>query len=318
MSYATKRKLAIRSKKSPMPVDHPVAVWLDAYRPEIVSASVWVGGLSEFVAGLVRELDVGLEASKRYARVLAGVGAWSLRQGFDLDSEVVLCPATVDAYMAGGLPGASNGSLMAVRGDLRLLGTSLTREAPWVQRPEPIARKSLSAPYTEPEAAAIRRDVLRQSTPLRAQVGRAIVALGLGVGLDGRWNVHVTGNDVAEYDGVVCVTVGDPFARVVVVRDEFAEDVLALADDAGTGRLVAGSTSKNAAAKAAARVVIDQGHISLSAKRLRSSWLVAHLVNRTPLPALLEAAGLKSLASLSDLVPFLGECDDASGFLRGA
>ncbi len=104
MSYATKRKLAIRSKKSPMPVDHPVAVWLDAYRPEIVSASVWDGGLSEFVAGLVRELDVGLEASKRYARVLAGVGAWSLRQGFDLDSEVVLCPATVDAYMAGGLP----------------------------------------------------------------------------------------------------------------------------------------------------------------------------------------------------------------------
>ncbi len=39
-----------------MPVDHPVAVWLDAYRPEIVSASVWDGGLSEFVAGLVMEL----------------------------------------------------------------------------------------------------------------------------------------------------------------------------------------------------------------------------------------------------------------------
>jgi hypothetical protein len=46
--------------------------------------------------------------------------------------------------------------------------------------------------------------------------------------------------------------------------------------------------------------------------------LVAHLVNRTPLPALLEAAGLKSLASLSDLVPFLKECDDPANFLRGA
>ncbi len=301
-----------------MPADHAVAVWLDAYRPEAVPVSVWDGGLSEFVAGLVKELDVGLDASKRYARVLARLGAWSLKQGFELDREAVLCPATVDAYVGVGMPGASNGSLMAARGDLRLLGTTLTRTAPWVQRPEPIARMSLSAPYTEAEVAAIRRDVLRQSTPLRAQAGRALLALGLGAGLDGRWNVHVTGNDVAEYDGVVTVTVGDPLARVVVVRDEFAEDLLALAADAGNGRLVAGSTSKNAAAKAAARIVIDQGHIKLSAKRLRSSWLVAHLVNRTPLPALLEAAGLKSLASLSDLVPFLGECDDPAGFLRGA
>ena len=318
MSYATKRKLAIRSKKSPIPADDAVAVWLDAYRPDAVPAPVWDGGLSEFVGGLVKELDVGLDASKRYARVLACLGAWSLKQGFELDREVVLCPATVDAFVDGGMPGASNGSLLAARGDLRLLGTTLTRTAPWVQRPEPISRKSLSAPYTEAEVAAIRRDVLRQSTPLRAQAGRALVALGLGAGLDGRWNVHVTGNDVAECDGLVTVTVGDPFARIVVVRGEFVDDVLALADDAGNGRLVAGSTSKNAAAKAAARVVIDQGHVSLSAKRLRSSWLVAHLVNRTPLPALLEAAGLKSLASLSDLVPFLKECDDPANFLRGA
>ena len=230
----------------------------------------------------------------------------------------MLCPATVDAYLAGGLPGASNGSLLAIRGDLRLLGTSLTREAPWVQRPEPITRTSLSAPYTEVEVAAIRRDVLRQSTPLRAQAGRAIVALGLGAGLDGRWNVHITGTDIVENDGLVTITVGDPAERLVVVRDEFADELLDLAAQAGSGRLVAGSTSKNAAAKAAGRVVIDQGHISLSAKRLRSSWLLAHLANRTPLTALLQAAGLRSFASLSDLVPFLHNAVDPAEFLRGA
>ena len=49
-----------------MPTDDAVAVWIDAYQPEIVSASVWDGALHDFVAGLVRELDVGLEASKRY------------------------------------------------------------------------------------------------------------------------------------------------------------------------------------------------------------------------------------------------------------
>jgi len=318
MSYATKRKLAIRSKKSPMPTDDVVAVWVDAYQPEVVSASVWDGALHDFVAGLVRELDAGLEVSKRYARVLAGLGAWSLGQGFDLDREVVLCPATVDAYMAGGLPGASNSSLLAIRGDLRLLGTTLTHEAPWVQRPEPITRTSLSAPYTDAEVAAIRRDVSRQSTPLRVQVGRAIVALGLGAGLDGRWNVHVTGTDVAENDGLVTVTVGDPAERLVVVRDEFADELLDLAAQAGSGRLVAGSTSRNAAAKAAGRVVIDQGHISLSAKRLRSSWLLVHLANQIPLPVLLAAAGLQSLASLSDLVPFLDNDGDPAEYLRGA
>jgi len=54
-----------------MPADDAVAVWLDAYRPDAVPAPVWDGGLSEFVADLVKELDVGLDASKRYARVLA-------------------------------------------------------------------------------------------------------------------------------------------------------------------------------------------------------------------------------------------------------
>ena len=74
-----------------MPADHAVAVWLDAYRPDAVPAPVWDGGLSEFVAGLVKELDVGLDASKRYARVLARLGAWALKHGFDLDREAVLC-----------------------------------------------------------------------------------------------------------------------------------------------------------------------------------------------------------------------------------
>ena len=45
-----------------MPADDAVAVWLDAYRPDAVPAPVWDGGLSEFVGGLVKELDVGLES----------------------------------------------------------------------------------------------------------------------------------------------------------------------------------------------------------------------------------------------------------------
>ncbi len=37
-----------------MPADHPVAVWLDAYRPDAVPVSVWDGGLSEFVGAWSR------------------------------------------------------------------------------------------------------------------------------------------------------------------------------------------------------------------------------------------------------------------------
>jgi hypothetical protein len=64
---------------------------------------------------------------------------------------------------------------------------------------------------------------------------------------------------------------------------------------------------------------VGHGHPALSAARLRSTWLVYHLMVSTRLPELIRAAGLAGVTVLSDLladVPVLGD-EQTAAMLRG-
>lgn len=101
---------------------------------------------------------------------------------------------------------------------------------------------------------------------------------------------------------------------------EWDSEVLDLAATEGGQFLVGGlSTSKNRAGALAASVVVPNGHPRFSAPRLRSTWLVTHLILGTRLPELARAAGLRGVTVLSDLlsnVPALDEVE-AAEMLRG-
>lgn len=116
------------------------------------------------------------------------------------------------------------------------------------------------------------------------------------------------------------VRVREPAARVVPVLLAWEEEVIGLAESAGAEVLVGGtSTARNRAGALAASVIVAHGHPKLSASRLRSTWLVTHLVMGTRLPELARAAGLQGLTVLSDLLPYVPFVDEASAveMLRG-
>ena len=107
-------------------------------------------------------------------------------------------------------------------------------------------------------------------------------------------------------DGAVLVRVGDPMARVVPVLARWESDVLELAATADDEFLVGGySTSRNRASALTASLMVPPGHPKLSCARLRSTWLLWHLMAGTRLPELAGAAGLQGVTVLSDL---LGRC----------
>jgi len=263
-------------------------------------------------------LDGGA-AAVRVVRVLARLAVWAVGEGLPLDAEVVLDPDTVERFVAVGL--ADDRSRATYRAVLRRVGPLLTTRAPWEARPATVARRQVAVPYTPRELEGLRTAALAQSTPGRVRAARALLALGAGAGLDGRWVAGVSARDVTVGDGALLVRVGDPAARVVPVLACWEREIVDLAATAGCEFLVGGrSTARNRAGSLAASLVVANGSPSLSASRLRSTWLVAHLANGTRLPELARAAGMQGVTVLSDLLPFVPalEDDEALALLRVA
>jgi hypothetical protein len=257
-------------------------------------------------------------SSLKVARVLARLAAWAAGEGLPLDVEVVLDPDTVERFVAVGL--ADDGSRATYRSTLRRIGPLLTSKAPWEARPAPVARRHVALPYTAVELDWLRGDARTQPTAGRVRAARALLALGAGAGLDGRWITRVEAEDVRMGGGVVLVRVGEPSPRSVPVLAAWEDEILELAATAGGEFLVGGrSVSKNRAGALAASVVVANGHPRFSASRLRSTWLVTHLVMGTRLPELAGAAGLQGITVVSDLLPFVPALDDeaAAAMLRG-
>lgn len=296
-----------------------VNAWLERYEPRFVPSQLWHGQLRDFVVPAVAKLAPASPSSAgEMARVLIRISAWCLSQGLSLDWERVLEPDTVERFVSVGI--TDNGCRATFRALLRRLGPLLTSKAPWEPRPESVSRRHLASPYSPDELDVLWRDAEHQSTPARLRAGQALIALGAGAGLDGRWVTKVTTGDVVGRDGIVFVRVGEPVARDVPVLARWELEVLRLAATAGDMFLVGGhSLSRNRAGFLACKFQAAQGHPQLSAPRLRSTWLVHHLTIGTRLPELAKAAGLAGVTVLSDLLPNVAALDpeQAAVMLRG-
>jgi hypothetical protein len=292
--------------------------WLDGYRSLGLAPAMWAV-VRPFVADAAERLGLdGGAGAMRVVRVLARLAAWALGEGLPLDVEVALDPDTVERFIAVGL--ADDRSRATYRAVLRRVGPLLTKRAPWGAMPATVARRQVAAPYTLDELRSLRSDSVAQPTARRVRAARALLALGAGAGLDGRWVARVDAGDVATQGGVVLVTVGAPSARIMPVLAGWEDEVLELAATAGGEFLVGGrSVSKNRADSLAASLIVGNGHPRFSASRLRSTWLVTHLAMGTRLPELARAAGLQGVTVLSDLLPFVPALDEESALevLRG-
>lgn len=276
------------------------------------------------VGSFVRAMavDLGLDqdtpANYRTRRQLLRLSLWATGEGLALDREVILDPSTVDRFAEMAL--VNDRSRATYRAALRRVGPLLTKRAPWEPRPASLARRQVAPPYTAPEVLILRKDALVQPTAARRRAARALLALGLGTGLDGRWVNRVVSRDVQDSASGVVVEVGEPMARRVMALAQWDEELIALAETAGDQFLVGGySTSTRRTGHLTERLVVPTGHPRLAPARLRSTWLVTHLRAGTRLPELCGAAGLEGVTVLSDLLELVEPLDEiaAAAMLRG-
>ncbi len=278
-----------------------------SYRPLGIAESRWEV-VKEFVTSHLGRLNVGIATLRPLLATMARLAAWCVDEHIPLNIDDVLDPDTVERFCAEGLHGTDS-SISTARSHLRRLGPVLTTTAPWEPPPVAYVRPRLPEPYTDAELRCIERDINRQATPARCTAAEAVVVLGLGAGLDGRWYTKICGRDIRVADDVVVVLVPEPHARQVVVRASYVERLLALKDAAGDKPLVGCKVDhRNAARNIAARTVIDQGRLSFDPGRFRSTWMVAHMAQ---FPVFLQAAGLAGFGTLGDLLPFVDPVPDA-------
>lgn len=277
----------------------------EEYRP--VDEPRW-NEVDEFVRSGVKAGDpASYPHAHRMTRALTRHGLYCIDEGVLLDPEEAMHPDRVEAFVASQLKG-STGCAQDYLGDLRRAGRQMTTKAPY-RSPLRVSRRSSKDPYTGVELQQLHRVIETQSTEMKKQSGLAMYFLGVACGLDGRWVTHVGPGDLAcTTSGDLVVSVRREPTRLVPVDPTYAVALKRFAEGVTTEKLVGKhSTSANRVTALVKGILIPPGAPSLNLGRLRSTWLANHLVQGTPLPHLLEAAGLETLTSLGPLLPIVAE-----------
>ena len=283
-------------------VEASVRLAMRAYGP---SSAKWVstqgGHVARFAVWLLQ----------RPARTEAG--DLQLREFADID--------LVTAYVAG--PMAD--SPAATRATARAVLTRIVHRLRPDTAPERIAYTPIKAPYTPTECAAFVRLARNQPTKDRRRALSALVALGLGAGLDGHdlreiAPVHIREVTLSEDRTVLVVTVpGGQRPRTVVMRDAYTDllrEAIALHKSSKRGKNTPLTGVKPSRANVGSAVtdnaVTATGPgVDISTARLRSTWLLACMCASIPLNVLLCTAGLRSARTLADLLPYCPAPNDA-------
>lgn len=244
-------------------------------------------------------------STHRLLRALTRLALFCLDRDMPLDPETCLNPDVVAHFLEVGVDHGP--TARAYRADIKRVAVLATKKAPWVPRQQ-LGRTTAPQPYTSAELEALVRCVATQPTQVTRQAGRALIALGLGAGLDGRWAGRIGPADMEETSDGLFLHVQAPFPRRVLVLPPWDNKLLALSAEHDTACFVGqGSTSQNRVTSLVKRVRTAPPSPPLVLGRLRATYLLQNLISGTPLPDLLEEAGLKSLRAFDHLVPALGK-----------
>lgn len=240
----------------------------------------------------------------KYLSHLSDFAAWAHAEGVPLVREALLDPEVIERYVAVGMSGSKDSTRATRRAILRRIARHCA--SPPQDLPLPIAYRRVRPPYSPEEINGLLALASAQPTASRRRTLRAILHLGLGCGIASRDLAWVRGQDVEELpDGAVIVTVsGGTRPRTVITLQAHETPLLQLARAAGSDLLIGGNTRgrRNVTRGPFERVVGGEDLPRLETARLRSTWLLTHLRARTPLPALMDAAGLTTVRPLEDLL----------------
>lgn len=236
--------------------------------------------------------------------------AWQTR-GVPAQTMSMFRRRLVEEFVHLGMPDFSRSSRATYRSALLAIADAVT---PAYEKTLPIPRSKPTAPYTQPEVAALRSWSLRQGSPSRRRDAMTLLALGLGAGLATRELLSVRGTDFEWRDGGLHVAVWESRPRLVPVLPGWTAPMIAAFESEDRDRWLF-RPGRQGVRGAQVTDFLHRGQqtdLDVRPTRMRTTWLLMHLTAGTSPRELLQIAGLENLAALDRIAGFLPASAEAT------
>jgi len=296
------------------PLSQEIEELHDTYVPRVLPIEQWNLVAEDAKAWLRMLSPTDRYIAMRMMLFFARLALWAIEHNIPLDPDVLFSPVMTDRFVDHLAQDVSEARAKEYRARIRRYGPALTKPGTW-----PVKSQQIKRSRVYPPLSLLDEDLLYESARRRGINYEALVVLGCGCGLDGRWLPHVKGTDVSVFDDWVYVEAPDPDARRIPARARIAADLLRIAETVGDDYLIGGtgSSAKNRSWYLARALSSKKGR-RVNIGELRSTWFAAHLRNNTDLRYLRRISGVTSFNRLVEVMGYIEDPDDWLSVDQGA
>ncbi len=291
---------------APVRPEDTVSGTVDRFRPRDVPDALWdrINAMVKdavIVTGPTRMSD-----AENQLTILAQLVVWADRIGQPLVPEVLLRPDTIDRFIHEGCARLTPGSRTNYRTQLWKIGAAVLGPSVYPPKSIGMPRSGVVPPYSAAEVTDLTSWGRGLPTAYMRRNVRALLGIGLGAGLMSEDIQRLVGTDITVHgaDVVVNVVASDK-PRKVPVLPEWADDVLALAQESGDLPYFCPERDRITARDIIS--FIERGSPDHKARfnvqQLRVTWIVHHLSINTHLLLLTAWAGVRP-EQLMKYLPF--------------
>ena len=295
-----------RPKEQELPPE--VAAVIENYIPARVS-EVTMEKVRPFLVDAITASSLrGKESVRKHCNHITQLGCFALKRGLPLEVPAVLTTAVIDEYIRVEMAEETEHNRAERRRRLLALARTANPGPDVPPKLSPIGHSSVKPCYSPAEFAVIMRAARVQPTEARQRDLAVVVSLSGGGGLDSVDMRDLLTDHIEDLgEAGIRIHVQGPRPRVVVLRAGFESLLRDAIKGLPAGRLLLGHKQdrRNTAARATERAALHNvPHIEPA--RLRATWLADLMTDSIPIALILQAAGLKSARTLSELQPHLG------------
>ncbi|KQW06440.1 hypothetical protein ASC66_08105 [Leifsonia sp. Root4] len=278
---------------------------LDRYRP--VQAGPYWDIIGEFVEEAVADTAATTGRAPRSvfpAAVAFVLWCWQSR-GTPLERPRIFRRAVVEQFIQLGMDGYLQGSKATHRATLSQM-VRVLNPADAVPAHRPIPRSAPTEPYTPADVAALHSWAFSQGTPRRRNDAVALLALGLGAGLATRELLKVRTSDLGIWNEQMFVIVREGRPRHVPILSAWQQPIRRILGEVDQGDwLFRPGRSSTGVGQIADFFQRAPTSLDVRPLRMRTTWLLHHLLAGTPPLELLRISGLQNFAALDKIAVFI-------------
>lgn len=294
-----------------------VSLVIDAYTPKGIDRWIWLE-VRDTVTQIVRAAKpFSADEARAALRSVTRLTVWSHQElGFELDPSLILHASSIERFISITMADVSAPSQR--RESQRLLAIAAAVHRTTTVPSRRTGRLARSSQYSSKAIAGIIGWAASQSSERLRANAELVIGMAFGAGLTAAEILLIRAGNIVELDGLLIVTVPGENPRQVPVRRFWASLIRERVLSRLSKDLLIQSDQLERSTTSLMTIFHGSGQAHRpDPQKMRSTWIIALLNERLPVPAVLAAAGLKHSGSLNRYLPFVNVDTDMVSLTAG-